>query len=495
MVTDGDRVAWFLATYCVHTKGVWAGQPITLEPWQRQFIDELFEVDPATGRRVYTEGLLGIPRKNSKSTMGSGLGHYMLSPQGDDEPGAEVYSGAGSKDQARITLDPARTMVAKSPKLRKIARTYRDQIVAGPKGDESTWKVVAHDADLQQGSNPHFALLDELHVHKSDALYNAFAAGTGARSNPLLLAITTAGANLGSPLGRIYSQALKLADVEQPTPYLTIARDRDAGFLMYWYGLPLGFDGDPTSVEALNGCNPASWITPEFLLKQRAKPTMRDSDWLRFHMNAWIADDGDGISPAEWDACYVEGVTIPDGAAAYSATDLAFTGDFAAHIIAANVDGRVVVAGRGWAPPDERGSEIDVRATVGRFAESEALRLRMDQMAFDEWNARLMMQEFATMGLPVTTWSMKPSFMCPASEAFMEAVRTKQIAHNGDPLLREQVLAMRTRDVGGSGWKFDKHPSNEVADFKTDMGLCAVAAVFLARADQGNALEEHGLFI
>jgi phage terminase large subunit-like protein len=492
MRTDGERVDWFLRTYCVHTKGQWAGQPIALEPWQRAFVDELFAVDKH-GRRIYTEGLLGIPRKNGKSTIASGLGYYMLTDAGDNEPGSEVYSGAGSKDQARITLDPARKMVKQSPKLNKIVSTYRDEIRCDRNG--GVWKVVAHDGDLQQGSNPHLAIIDELHVHKTDALYNAFAAGTGARRAPLLVAITTAGANLGSPLGNIYSQALKMPDIERPTPYLTIARDPDAGFLMYWYGLPDGYEGELETDEALNGCNPASWATPEFLRRQRAKPSMREADWLRFHMNAWTTGDGDGISAAEWDACYAPDATIPDGAPAFSATDLAFTGDWAAHVIAAPVHDRIVLQAQGWAPPADRTMEIDIRATVGAYAEGEAQRLEMRQMAFDEWNSRLLMQEFAAMGLPVVAWSMKPSFMCPASEAFLEAVRTRRIAHNGDPVLRQQVLALRTRDVGGSGWKFDKHPQNDVQDWKTDVALAAVAATYLASADQGNALEEFGLFL
>lgn len=490
--SDGDRVAAFLARYCVHVKGRWAQntEPLVVEDWQRDFLREAFEVG-ADGHRIYTEILLGIPRKNGKSALSAGLGHYLLTSDG--EHGAEIISAAGSRDQARVVHDVARTMAKKSPRLAKLTKVLRSEI-QGPR--ESTWKVVSSSADLQQGSNPHGSIIDEYHVHKSDALYNALAAGVGARENPMLLTITTAGANLGSPLGQLYTQALRLPDVERPSPFLTIARDRDAGFLMYWFGLPDDYDGEIDSDDVLNGCNPASWITPEFLRKQLAKPSMRETDFRRYHLNQWVQDDGDGITPEMWDACYSPDAVIPDGARAWSATDLAFTGDWAAHVIAAEVDGRIVLEGMGWAPPDDKSMEIDIRATVDGYAMSVAQRLQMQQMAFDDWNARLLMQDVASRGLPTMTWSMKASFMCPASQTFLEAVKTRRIAHNGDPILRQHVLNMRGRDVAG-GWKFDKHPANDdpTGAWKTDVGLCAVAAVSMAAGNQVNALEAFGFFV
>lgn len=486
MRSDGDRVAAFLSRYCVHVKGKWAQNvdPLVAEDWQESFLREAFRVD-ASGRRVYSEVLLGIPRKNGKSALSAGIGHYLLSMDG--ETGAEIISAAGSRDQARVVHDVARTMAKKSPRLAKLTKVLRSEI-QGPR--DSTWKVVSSSADLQQGSNPHGSIIDEYHVHKSDALYNALAAGTGARSNPMLLTITTAGANLASPLGRLYSASLKLPSVDRLSPYLTIAKDEDAGFLMVWYGLPDDFSGDLSDPVVMDGCNPASWITPAFLARQLAKPSMRESDFRRFHMNQWVDDDGDGITPEMWDACEVPDIEIPDGAAASSATDLAFTGDWAAHVVAAEVGDRIIVQAKGWEPPADKSLEIDIRATVDDYAMGEATRLQMQMMAFDEWNARLLMQDVQGRGLPVSTWSMKPSFMSPASQSFLEAVKTKRLAHNGDPVLRQHVLNMRTRDIMG-GWKFDKHPENDdpSGQFKTDIGLTAVAAVSLVA---GSAADPFG---
>ncbi len=80
--------------YIRHTKGRWAGQPLVYEPWQREFWWEALEFDPATGFRIYNEVGLGIPRKNTKSTMASAAGLYMLDADGEPEP--EVYVAAAA---------------------------------------------------------------------------------------------------------------------------------------------------------------------------------------------------------------------------------------------------------------------------------------------------------------------------------------------------------------------------------------------------------------
>ena len=91
--------------------------------------------------------------------------------------------------------------------------------------------------------------------------------------------------------------------------------------------------------------------------------------------------------------------------------------------------------------------------------------------------------------------------MCPASQFFLESVRNKRIAHDGDPELRRHVLNMRkvTTSSQMTGWKFGKHPRNdetpEHGHFKTDMGLAAVAAAYQVESGAGNPLEEFGLFI
>src|SRR5689334_11913562 len=101
IATAGGHVAQFIENFCRVTEGEYAGDPIQLRRWQRDILNELFELR-ADGRRRYRQALVGMPRKNGKSALGAGLALYLL--LADDEPGAEVYSCAGDRDQARIVF-------------------------------------------------------------------------------------------------------------------------------------------------------------------------------------------------------------------------------------------------------------------------------------------------------------------------------------------------------------------------------------------------------
>src|SRR5437764_874271 len=93
-----------------HVKGQWAGSEFKLAPWQRdEIIRPLFGTLLRDGRRQYRTALIGVPRKNGKSTLGAGIALKLLFADG--EPGAEVFSAAADRDQAAIVFEMARAMV------------------------------------------------------------------------------------------------------------------------------------------------------------------------------------------------------------------------------------------------------------------------------------------------------------------------------------------------------------------------------------------------
>ena len=117
----GNKPIKFIEKYCRHSKGKWAGVPVKLELFQKAFIQALFGfIDKDTGIRKYKKGALFIGRKNGKSTMDSGLANFMLTKDG--EGGAEIYSVATKKDQAKVVWDEAKRMIKKSPALAKRIR-------------------------------------------------------------------------------------------------------------------------------------------------------------------------------------------------------------------------------------------------------------------------------------------------------------------------------------------------------------------------------------
>src|SRR5688572_16067747 len=136
-----DRVIDWIERYCCHTKGEWAGRPLLLAEWEREIIRGIFgPVDAGGVRRVRT-ALIGVPRKNGKSTLGAAIALYLLI--GDSEPGAEVYSIAADREQARIVFGIACEMVRAGP-LAKYAIPRRNWIEV-PK-THSIYRVMSADA-------------------------------------------------------------------------------------------------------------------------------------------------------------------------------------------------------------------------------------------------------------------------------------------------------------------------------------------------------------
>ena len=180
----------FIERFCRHSKGKWAGQPVVLELWQKAFISALFGfVDKDTGIRKYKKGALYIGRKNGKSTMDSGLANYMLTKDG--EGGAEVYSVATKKDQAKVVWDEAKRMIKKSPALNKRIRC----LVGGMYYDatESFFKALASDSNSLDGLNAHFVIADEVHAWKDKNLLDVMYDSMSAREQPMLLETSTMG--------------------------------------------------------------------------------------------------------------------------------------------------------------------------------------------------------------------------------------------------------------------------------------------------------------
>src|SRR5262245_62729702 len=189
-LTGGDRVVYFFERYLTHVKGELAGTPLTLAPWQkRDILQPLFSVRK-DGLRKHRTCYVEIPRKNAKSTVGSGIALYML--LADHEPGAEIVSAASDRDQARIVFDIARSMVEASVELKRLCAIYRYEIVVPATG--SRYRAISSDAYSAHGMNLHAAIIDEVHAHQDGGeLWNVLTKGMGSRRQPLTFAITTAG--------------------------------------------------------------------------------------------------------------------------------------------------------------------------------------------------------------------------------------------------------------------------------------------------------------
>lgn len=194
----------FIERFCKHSKGKMGGKPFILELWQKAKVAATFGIiHKITGERKYQRVVLIVARKNGKSTLSAAEGLYLFIADG--EPGAEIYSVATKKDQAKIIWLEAKRMVKKSPALSKRIKPLVAELTC--EINDGIYKPVGRDSDTLDGLNVHGATMDEIHAWTDKNLYDVIVDGTSARDEPLILITTTAGTIRENVYDDIYDEA------------------------------------------------------------------------------------------------------------------------------------------------------------------------------------------------------------------------------------------------------------------------------------------------
>ncbi len=166
ILTDGPKVQLFIESFCVCTDGQWVDTPLKLLPWQKDWLVELFELDPETGLRRYREALLGVPKKNGKSGLLAGVAHYLL--VGDGEPAAKVVVAGAGEESANNIFEPAKSMVLRSGSakvpgmLSELVAPWEDEITLLSDPESKIFRVAGSPKQTE-GKNLAFVLIDEWH--------------------------------------------------------------------------------------------------------------------------------------------------------------------------------------------------------------------------------------------------------------------------------------------------------------------------------------------
>lgn len=200
-----------------HTKGEWAGEQFRLQKWQKLFLRELFGRVHQNGLRQYQTAYLEIPRKNGKSEMAAAIALFLLF--GDGEQGAEIYSAASDRDQASLVFNAAATMVRNDPILSGMCKIIDSQkrIVLYKTG--SFYRAISAEVSSKHGFNAHAVIYDEIHSASNRDLWDVLSTSMGARTQPLMLGITTAGYNRNSICWELHDYSRKIIDgiIDDPT--------------------------------------------------------------------------------------------------------------------------------------------------------------------------------------------------------------------------------------------------------------------------------------
>ena len=473
-----ERAVRFFERVLVHTKGEWAGQPFALAGWQRDdIIRPLFGTLGDGGIRQYRTAYVEIPRKNGKSEIAAGVALYLLF--GDGEEGAEVYGAAGDRDQASIVFNVASQMVKRQPTLLKrckvIDSTKRITLPSG-----GFYRAIPSDAAGSHGFNASGIVFDELHTQPNRDLWDVLTTSTGARRQPLVFTITTAGYDRNSICYEQHDYALKV---------LSGVVD-DSTFFAYVRSAPEGADW--MSERTWRECNPALGDFRNidemraFCARARETPALENT-FRRLYLNQWTRQETRWLPIAAWDQCN-GALQVERGQSCYAGLDLASTTDIAALVLVfPQGDGTFDLLPHFFIPGDNIGDRVRrdrvpydlwarqgyLTATEGNVIDYKAIMVKFDKLAqeydirevgFDRWGATQLIQDMQEAGLTVVPIGQGFGSMSAPTKELLNLVLSKRVRHGGNPILRWMADNMVVKTDPAGNLKPDKEKSTEKID-------------------------------
>jgi phage terminase large subunit-like protein len=477
-----SHLARFFEHYFVHPKGPSIGKPFRYEPWQKRFATEFFRRDKH-GRRLYRLCVLGLPRGNGKTPLAAGLGLYELVTRTD---APEVYCAACSKDQARIALDFARAFVEQGP----LADWVTAKSSLSCPARQGTMRVVSSEGKLQFGRAPAAAIIDELWAvenTRQEGTYHAFASALHKRDDALLLAITTAGYDKQTLLGRIYEEALTWPHLTVSADgCLTIAKDEANGSLLWWYGAPE--DADLENTKIWRAANPASWIKLRDLKRQLHDPGLGELEFRRLNLNQWTRSRDAWLPGNTWAELRSEH-EIPARADIYVGVDVGISHDATAvcwaHLLE---DGRIALRTHVWCAAPDAAAHEHVPDGKVRLEKVEQFIIdlnrdyRVRAVAYDPRYFDRSAELLERAGLTMIEYLQASAPMGDAYQSFYQLAVEGKLTHDGDPIFAAHIDATAAYKTA-RGWKINKLKSSQ----RIDATVAAVLAV--ARAQHHN---HHG---
>lgn len=479
-----------------HQKGVWAGQPFKLLPWQRDLLGSLLCWKRADGTRRFRQAYIEIPRKNGKSTLLAAIGLYMLLC--DHEPGAEVYCCASARDQAAIVGDACRQMVQSNQALASRVEVFRNVITFGT----SKLEVLSSDAGTKHGRSASCVIFDEVHTFADRDLYDAMVTSMGARRQPLQVSITTAGHDRNSLCWELHDYAEKVRE----------GIIDDHAFMPVVFSAPK--DADWKSPKTWRAANPSlgTTVTEEFLRaecdKAKELPTY-ETTFRQLYLCQWTEAKTVWISSDAWKAC-ASSAADPDslaGRECWGGLDLSTTTDLSSlALVFPSADGSVDVLSWSWcpeegirrrsrsdrAPYDVWASRGDLIPTPGTVVDYEFIAAKIRQVCerysvrhigYDPWNATQLASGLFTEGVPMLEVRQGFRTLSEPCKRLEALVVSRKIRHPDNQLLNWAVSNTITDADPAGNLKVSKSSSTERID--PVAALVTALATWLHQRDQG----------
>lgn len=491
-----------------HTKGKWAAQKqtIKLEPWQVFMTACLFGwLRRKDNTRRFRRFLLLVPRKNGKSIWAAAVGLYML--VADGEHGAEVYSGATTEKQAWEVFRPARLMAVKRPDMCNFYGLGVNASNLHALGNESRFEpLIGKPGD---GASPSLAIVDEYHEHATDQMFDTMETGMGAREQPLMLVITTAGDNISGPCYQMQDEAQKMLEGTR----------QDDDTLALIYGIDEGDDW--TDPAILQKANP-NWgvsVGSDFLLaRQREALTnpRKAGVFKTKHLNMWVQSRAAYFNVQTYITAADEKLKLDmfSGQECIIGVDLAEKRDLTAIELVFRHGEGFARFGRYYAPEDTielpenehfrtwrdtgrliqiDGAVIDQREILADImADLDLFNVR--EVSFDPWHSRQMAVELMDAGANVIEYRGSPSNMNEPMREMDKLIAEGKLFHDGDPAF----TWMLSNVVNGTRAGELHRPAKERAQNKIDGPVACMLALGRWMLDEASAdsyLKENDLMV
>jgi phage terminase large subunit-like protein len=497
--THADR-AVRLINQLTHTKGPFAGKSFDLRKWQEKDIVRPLFKTRKDGLRQYRTCLLMLPRKNGKSELAAALAIYFL--LFDGEIGAEVYSAASDKDQAALVFNVAAQMIRNDPELESQCEIIDSQKRIVHRKSGSFYRAISAEAYSKHGFNASVVIYDELHAAPNRDLWDVLSTSQGARLQPLMIAITTAGYDRHSILWELYDHAKKV--LENPA--------LDPTFLPILYEAPV--DANWLDEKVWKQANPALGdfrsLEEMRTAAARAKEIpAQENTFRRLYLNQWTEQAERWISLAAWDACRAatDRASLL-GRRCYVGMDLASTKDLTALVAVFPDDDGFDVLSAFFVPRDNMAARVRrdrvpyeqwerdeyLTATPGNVVDYEAVRRQLQdwaaefdlrEIAYDPWNAtdlvtRLQEQD----GFKCIPMRQGFASLSAPTKSLEKAILSKTLRHDGHPVLRWNMGNISVESDPTGNIKISKKVSTERID--------GAAALVMAvdRMDRNNGISE-----
>jgi phage terminase large subunit-like protein len=463
---DGPLYSEFAEAVCRVTKdsvAAPAGELLHLRDWQKELLNHALARRP-DGRLKHRVALIGMARKNGKSALAASMGLSALTLGGN---GSEIYSCAADRDQARIVFGTAKRMVELDPELSSMFTLYRDVIEYKDKG--SVYRALSAEAYTKEGLNPSpIVIFDEVHAQPNRELWDVMSLAGGARSDSLLLGITTAGvktqANGQDSLAySLYQYGQKLVKGELTDP----------SFFFAWWE-PKNPEADHRDKQLWIESNPGFADIVDAEDFESAVLRTPEAEFRTKRTNCFVSTATAWLPTGSWEALIDTERTPEPGEDVILAFDGAFSNDSTA-LIAWLLGGdkpHLMVVGI-WERPDdaEQGWHVPVaeveQTIIDTFRNSN---FQTKEIVFDpaRWQRTFMVLD--EQGMPVVSYPNSAERMVPATQKFYEAVVNQSFTHDGDERMARHITNCVTKQ-SSRGVMVAKASSKRKVD-------AAVAAIF-----------------